>query len=155
MKYVKVAAAVVVVVAVVIAIAAPVGPLPGFIIGGSQTAIPEAWQDTSSTHEIRLGVRGTLPRVVIIWVIDYEGELYVVGGADSGWVTMIGAGSPVQVRIEDNTYDLNARRVTDNLENIVSAYMNKYRADYPDIVESFASVQEVEDSWRVFHLERS
>ena len=155
MRYAQIAAVVVIVLAVAVAIAAPIGPLPGFFIGGSEAKAPETWQDTSKTHEIRLRVDGTLPRVVVIWVIDHAGELYVVGSADSGWVKMIGEASPVQVRIGDSTYPLNARRATDGLAEIATAYMDKYRPDYPDIVESFPTVEEVNDSWRVFRLDRS
>ena len=73
-------------IALVLIFATPIGPLPGFFIGGTYTPTPAVWPDTSKEDEILLKVPGTLPRVVIIWVVQVEGQLYVVGGGDSGWV---------------------------------------------------------------------
>ena len=155
MKIVKILAIVLIVAAGVIALFGPIGPVPGFMIGGTPTPAPAQWPDTSKIHEVKLAVPGTLPRVVIIWMIQHESELYVVGAADSGWVTMIGDGSPVQLRIEDNTYDLQATPVTDNWEPIVTAYVAKYEADYPDIVAGFPTIEEAEGQFGVFHLSRN
>ncbi len=155
MKYLKVAAAIVVVVLVVVALVAPIGPLPGFFIGGTPTPVPAQWPDTSGTDEITLRVPGTLPRSVIIWVIEYEGDLYVAGASGSGWVERIGAGSPVEMRLEDNTYSLNAVPVTVGWELVLTAYIDKYRPDYPEIVAEFPSPQEAAGQIAVFKLERS
>lgn len=152
MKFVKIGLSILVLLVAIVAVAAPIGPLPGFFIRGTPTEVPATWPDTSSVHEIKLQVNGTLPRVVIIWVIEHANDLYVVGAAESGWVTMIGEGAPVKMRLEDATYDLTAERVTDNLEAIATAYMDKYRADYPDIVASFPSAAEVNDDWRIYRL---
>ena len=80
-----------------------------------------------------------MPRVVTIWVIEYESELFVTGYAESGWVRMLGSGGPVRMRLGDNTYPLLATAVTNNAQPILTAYMDKYRPDYPDIVEDFPS----------------
>ena len=139
-----------------IAIAAPIGPLPGFFIGGTPSEAPNNWPDTSAEHEIRLKVVDVLPRVVIIWMVEYNQELYVVGAADSGWVRMIGESAPVKMRLNDSTYDLIAQRVTADIEAIATAYLDKYRADYPDIIANFPSVEEAEvsNSFRIFRLEK-
>ena len=34
--------------------ATPIGPLPGFFIGGQPTPVPKAWPDTSKVDEILL-----------------------------------------------------------------------------------------------------
>ena len=39
----------------------PIGPMPGFFIGGQPTPVPKAWPDTSKVDEILLKVPGTLP----------------------------------------------------------------------------------------------
>ena len=139
-----------------IVIAAPIGPLPGFFIGGTPSEAPNNWPDTSAEHEIRLKVVDLLPRVVIIWMVEYNQELYVVGAADSGWVRMIGESAPVKMRLNDSTFDLVAQLVTTDMEAIATAYLDKYRADYPDIIASFPSVEEAEvsDSFRIFRLTR-
>ena len=58
----------------------------GVFIGGKSTPTPAVWADTSQVDEISTGVPGVLHEVVIIWVVQVEGQLYVVGSKDSGWV---------------------------------------------------------------------
>jgi hypothetical protein len=78
------------VLAVLFVFVAPIGPVPGFFIGGKETPVPNEWPDTSGVNEILLKVPGTPARVVVIWLIQVEGTIYVVGNADSGWVQRIG-----------------------------------------------------------------
>lgn len=132
---------------------APIGPVPGIFIGGTLTDVPKSWNDTSATHEIKLKVEGgILPRVVTIWVIQVDGVLHVVGNKDSGWVTILGQGGPVQMRLNDKTYNLKATAVASNLKTIVEQYADKYRPDYPDIVEGFPSFEEASEFMKVFRL---
>ena len=76
MKWLKIALAVIAALVLVLPLAGPVGPIPGFFIGGTMTAVPERWGDTSELHEIMLKVPGTLPRAVIIWVVDHDDDLH-------------------------------------------------------------------------------
>ena len=154
MKILKRAAIAALVLALVLVALAPLGPVPGFFIGGTSTAPPAQWPDTSTTHEIRLRVPGTLPRVVIIWVVEHGGDLHVVGAAEGGWVTMIGARAPVQMRLGDNTYALEAERLTDGWQPVLQAYVDKYRPDYPEIVAGFPTLDEAEGMVAVFRLNR-
>jgi len=154
MKAVKIAVPVLIVILLIVAVMAPIGPLPGFRIGGSETPVPENWGDTSQIHEIKLKIPGAIPRVVIIWVIQYEGDLYIVGNNSSGWVKMLGSGGPVSVRIIDKTYSLNASQMTLGWEPVMLDYVEKYRADYPDIINSFPSPEEAMGSISVFQLSR-
>lgn len=108
MKILKYAVAAVVVILLIGALIAPIGPVPGFIIGGNATAAPALWPDTSELHEIKLKAGGFPPRVVIIWVIEHDDELWVAGGSDSGWVTRLAADGNAELRIEDNTYPVQA-----------------------------------------------
>ncbi len=141
--------------AVVGAAIAPIGPLPGFFIGGEAAPAPEGWEDTSRVDEILLRVPGALPRVVILWVIEHDGELHVVGSPESGWVTRIGDGSPVDLRIGDRTYPLHAVPVVDGRRPILEAYVEKYREGYPEIVAGLPSLDEAEGRFAVFRLKRS
>lgn len=154
MKVLKFGLPALLVIVLVLAVLAPIGPVPGFFIGGTETDTPETWQDTSQLHEIKLQVPGTLPRVVIIWVIDYLGEIYVVGSRESGWVQMIGSGSDVKLRMEDATYSVTATPVDSGWEPIMQAYIKKYERDYPDIVAGFPSIEEAQGSIGVFRLDR-
>jgi hypothetical protein len=154
MKILRILVLVLVAVVAVVAIAAPIGPLPGLFIGGTPTLAPANWPDTSGVHEIRLKVPGTLPRVVIIWVVDHGGELHVVGRKGSGWVRMIGNGAPVEMRIDDHTYALRAEPVTEGWEAVLQAYVDKYRPDYPDIVAGLPTLEEARGTVAVFRLTR-
>lgn len=133
--------------------AAPIGPLPGFFIGGKATPIPEIWSDTSKLDEILLKVPGALPRVVIIWVVQVEGQLYVVGSGESGWVQRIGQGAPVEMRLRDRRYLLTATPVSSGLESIITTYKDKYRPNYPDIVAGFPSLEGSDGAYGVFRLD--
>ncbi len=155
MKALKIAAVVAAILAVIYIFAAPIGPAPGFFIGGNAAAAPASWPDTSQVDEIRLGVPGTPPRVVIIWMTEYEGEMYVAGAKDSGWVSRIGSGGPVQMRLGDDTYDLTAEPVNQGWEPVLRSYIAKYEEEYPDIVAGFPAVEEAGDYMTLFHLKRS
>jgi hypothetical protein len=155
MKAFRIVVIAVVVVLAVLVIAAPIGPLPGVFIGGQATAAPAAWPDTSTVHEIKLRVPGTLPRVVVVWVVEHGGDLHVVGARSSGWVKMLGEGGPVQMRLGDATYSLVATPVDDAFEDVLGAYVDKYRTDYPDIVAGFPAIEEARGSVAVFRLQRS
>jgi hypothetical protein len=155
MRVLKIALPAVLALMLVVVLVAPIGPMPGLFIGGTSTKAPERWVDTSDVDEIMLRVPGALPRVVIIWVVEHGGELYVVGSKDSGWVEMIGAGSPVEIRIGESTYSLNASPVDEGWQQILEAYVAKYRPGYPDIVAGFPSIDEAEGLVAVFRLNRT
>ena len=131
----------------------PIGPMPGFFIGGQPTPVPKAWPDTSKVDEILLKVPGILPRVVIIWVVQVDSALYVVGSRSSGWVQRIADGANVEMRLSGNTYALAAVPIKQELARVVDAYKNKYRADYPDIVAGFPTLEEAGDQFGVFRLD--
>jgi len=131
---------------------APIGPLPGILIGGTPSEVPDSWGESSAIHEITLEVPGPLPRVVIIWFVQSEGDLYIVGSRGSGWVSMLGEGGPVRMRMEDNTYSLNATWLETGWELAMEAYVVKYRPDYPEIVDGFPSQKDAAESMSVFRL---
>ena len=141
------------VILVILVFATPIGPMPGFFIGGQPTPVPKAWPDTSKVDEILLKVPGILPRVVIIWVVQVDSALYVVGSRSSGWVQRIADGANVEMRLSGNTYALAAVPIRQELERVVNAYKNKYRADYPDIVAGFPTLEEAGDQFGVYRLD--
>jgi len=152
MKFLKIGLSVVVVLVVALAFLAPIGPLPGLLIGGKETPVPDSWGDTSQLHEIKLKVPGTIPRVVTIWVVQFQSDLYVVGNSTSGWVKLLGAGGPVSMRIDDKTFGLKASQVMAGWQPIMLKYVDKYRADYPDIINGFPSLEDAEGKIAVFKL---
>jgi len=154
MRFIKLGSWLLVGAGLVVLLAAPIGPLPGVFIGGTPTEPPRVWQDTSGVDEIQLKVPGRIPRVVIIWVIAYAGELHVLGMRDGGWTGMIGEGSDVEVRIGDRTYALRATPVNERVTPILEAYKAKYEPNYPDLVAQLPSIDEASDVAVVFRLER-
>ena len=130
-----------------------IGPMPGFLIGGQPTPVPKAWPDTSKVDEILLKVPGTLPRVVIIWVVQVDSALYLVGSRSSSWVQRIADGANVEMRLSGKTYALAAVPIQQELERVVIAYKNKYRSDYPNIVAVFPTLEEAGDQFGVFRLD--
>jgi len=134
------------------ALVAPIGPVPGFFIGGTPTPAPSSWPDTSEVHEILLKVPGSPPRVVTVWVIQHEGALHVVGDPGSGWVRKLGNGGDVQMRLGDATYELSATRLTEGWQPVLTAYVEKYRPDYPDIVGDFPPLEEAEGQFALYRL---
>lgn len=155
MRALKIALPTVLAILLVLVLVAPIGPMPGVFIRGTPTPAPARWGDTSDVDEIMLRVHRMLPRVVIIWVVEHGGELHVVGSKDSGWVKMIGAGSPVEIRADDRTYSLNASPVDEGWQEVFEAYVAKYRADYPDIVAGLPSIDEAEEFLAVLRLGRT
>lgn len=154
MQIAKIVGAIVLGLALVVLIAAPIGPLPGVWIGGTSTPPPATWEDTSGIDEIRLKAPGAIPRVVIIWVIDVAGELYVLGMNSSGWVARIIDGAPVDVRIGDRTYAVHATPVEEGAEAIYADYLAKYEPNYPDLVAGMPSIAEAEGKATIFRLDR-
>jgi hypothetical protein len=152
MKILKGLLVAVLVLFVVLIAVAPIGPMPGIFMRGQAAAVPEQWPDTSKVHEIQLRVPGVVPRVVNIWVVEYAGDLYIVGAKRSGWVAMLGAGGPVKMRLGDSTYALTATPVSVGWEAVLNAYVEKYRPDYPDIIAGFPSIDEAKSTVTVFRL---
>lgn len=90
--------------------------------------------------------------MVTVWVVQHDGALHVVGAPDSGWVRMLGNGSDVQVRMGDATYELSATRLSEGWEPVLTAYVDKYRPDYPDIVGDFPPLEEAEGQFALYRL---
>ncbi len=153
MKVIKILVPVVALLLVMAVFILPVGPVPGVLIGGTASDVPSTWQDTSAIHEVKLKVGGGgLPRVVTIWVIQVNNGLFVLGSGESGWVKKLGSGGPVELRIEDNTYSLNATLMDSGWEPVLDAYLDKYRPDYPDIVDSIPDSRSAAGNIAVFKL---
>ena len=153
MKVWKIGVSLVAVVLLALVVRLPIATTPAFFIGGSASSAPVTWADTSSTHEIKLRVEGTIPRVVIIWFVEIDNELYIVGETDSGWVSMLGNSGLVQMRLEDSTYPLQADVVTSGEEEILQKWLGKYAADYPEFVNTSASEEFLEYS-SIYKLSR-
>ena len=140
--------------AIVVLWLAPIGPMPGFFIGGTVITAPDTWEDTSAVDEVRLKVEGLIPRVVIIWVVEVDGELYVTGDKQSGWVKGLKNGGDAQLRIGEHTYPVVAEPQSENVEKLISAWYEKYQPNYPEIIGQMRAVSVEPRPYQVFKLAR-
>lgn len=154
MKFLRIAGAIVLATVIAVGALAPIGPLPGFFIGGTPSEAPKVWPDTSGVDNVTLKLVDGIPRVLVVWIIQFDGELYVIGRSSSSWTNKLGNGGPVELRIEDETYSLVASRVREGWEPIAQAYMDKYRPDSPELIASFPPIKEAADFIAVFELSR-
>lgn len=136
-----------------IAIAAPIGPMPGFRLGGSPAPAPAQWSAVTLPDEVLLATPGgLLPHVVIIWIVEFDERLYVVGAPDSNWVVRATHSPDVRLRIGDDVYDMRATRVQSPRPDILKEYVDRYDDDYPDIIERFPPVEEFAKNAALFEL---
>lgn len=136
MKIIKFGMALLVIVLLAVAFSAPIGSMPGLLIGGTASEAPASWGNTTSVEEIQLQIgEGPVGRTVIIWTVQIDNVLYVTGQKDSGWVRGIGAGGPVRMQMEDQLYDLTATPVTVGQADKIAAWLEKYEQFYPGITE--------------------
>ena len=152
MKALKVAALVLLIGLILAAFAAPIGVVPGFLIGGTPMEVPDSWGETRPIHEIELQIgEGPIGRTVTIWMVQLDGDLYVIGDADSAWTRGIGTGGSVRMRMEDRLYDLTATPVAMGQADVIAAWLKKYEPDYPEIVAG-AAAEERARTAAVFRL---
>ena len=153
MKILKIGFSLILVGLVTLLISLPIATTPGFFIGGIASAAPTTWGNTSSIHEIKLRVPGVIPRVVIIWFVEIDNDLYIVGETNSGWASMLSEGGPVKLRLQDSTYPLQARLVNSSKDEILMAWQGKYRKDYPNFFSTSQSKDFLEYS-SIYRLSR-
>ncbi|MDD9889113.1 MAG: hypothetical protein OXU66_00550 [Gammaproteobacteria bacterium] len=139
MKALKIGVGVIVVTLVVLVFSLPITTTPGFFIFGNASVAPANWPDTSSILETKIRVPGIIPRVVIIWFVEVDNDMYIVGSRANGWTSMLGDGGPIHMRIEDLTYPLLAERVSAGTAEVLQAWEAKYTAGYPEFFNSSAA----------------
>jgi hypothetical protein len=129
---------VVIVVIVIAAVMAPIGPMPGIRLGGTTASAPDQWSSVTLPEEVRLEASGgVLPYVVIIWVFESDNNLYVIGSPDSRWVALASENPDVRLRINDDVYAMKATRMPPGRVDLAQKYVDRYKDNYPQIVESF------------------
>lgn len=138
---------------ILLAIAAPIGPMPGFRIGGSAAEPPADWTGADLPDEILFAAYdGPLPYVVTIWIVESGGDLYVVGDPASTWVEKATSSPEVKVRINDAVYDMTATRMPPGRVDVLTAYVDRYQADYPGIIDGFPPLEEMAQGSALFEL---
>jgi len=144
---------VLIVLALGVALAAPIGPMPGIRLGGNPATAPAQWSSLALPEEVRLATSaGMLPHVVIIWVVESDNRLYVIGAPDSTWVDGATRAPDVRLRIGDNAYDMRATRIESGREDIFQMYIDRYKDNYPDIIAGFPPIEEFSQGAALFEL---
>ncbi len=136
-----------------VARAAPMGPRPGIRLGGNPATPPAQWSSVTLPEEVRLATSaGILPHVVIIWVVESDNRLYVIGAPDSTWVEGATRSPDVRLRIGDNAYGMRAIRIEPGRQDIFQMYIDRYKDNYPEIIETFPPVEEFSQGGALFEL---
>ena len=135
-----------------VALAAPIGPMPGIRLGGSPATVPAQWSSVDLPEEVLLATSaGVLPHVVIIWVVESDDRLYLIGDPASTWVEGVTASPDVQLRIGDNVYDMQATRI-EGRQDLFQMYIDRYKDNYPDIIASFPPIEQFAQGGALFEL---
>ena len=138
-----------------VALAAPIGPMPGFRLGGDSATPPAEWSSVALPEEVRLATYASaLPHVVIIWVVESNNRLYLVGAPDSTWVEGATQSADVRLRIGNEAYDMRAARLETGRRDIVQKYIDRYKDNYPDIIAGFPPIEEFSQGAAIFELVR-
>ncbi len=154
-RWLKVILTVVVLTLITTAVAGPLGPVPGIRLGGTPSPAPAQWSDIVLPHNVQLRTTGgLLPRVVNIWVVESDNTLFIVGEKGSGWVNGTLNEPQVDLRIGDNRYPLVATAQETVDLHVYQKYIDRYRADYPDIIAGMPKAEEVGDAAVIFRLNR-
>ena len=136
-----------------LALAAPIGPMPGIRLGGTAATPPDQWSSMTLPEEVRLATSaGFLPHVVIIWVVEDDNRLYLIGAPDSAWVEGATQSPDVRLRIGDNAYDMRATRIAAGREDMFQKYIDRYKDNYPEIIASFPPIEEFSQGAALFEL---
>ena len=136
-----------------VALAAPIGRLPGVRLGGSLTNPPAEWSSVTLPEEVLLATSASLlPHVVIIWVVESDNRLYVIGAPDSIWVEGATQSPDVRLRMGDNAYDMRATRIQSGRQDIFQMYVDRYKEKYPEIIASFPPIEEFSQGGALFEL---
>ncbi|MDP6375914.1 MAG: DUF2255 family protein [Pseudomonadales bacterium] len=144
-----------VVVSLGVALAAPIGPMPGIRLGGNSATAPARWSSATLPEEVHLATyAGTLPHVVIIWVVETDNRLYVIGAPDSTWVEGATRSPDVRLRIDENVYDMRATRIESSRQDVFQAAIDRYKDNYPEIIAGFPPIAEFSQGAALFELSR-
>ena len=90
--------------------------------------------------------------MVIIWVVESDNRLYVIGAPDSTWVEGATRSPDVRLRIGDNAYGMRATRIEPGRQDIFQMYIDRYKDNYPEIIATFPPVEEFSQGGALFEL---
>ena len=115
----------------------PMGPMPGRILSGDLTSIPDDWAHTADEKTIQLETSpGKSPYSVNLWGVGIGSSFYIVSanGADTKWARRIADNSEVRLRIGQQIYELRAGIVSEQseLDTVKAGFQSKYDMESSD-----------------------
>jgi hypothetical protein len=118
-----------VVLGLVLTACGPLVMIPGGELTGSVKPIPQNWKFSDAIDTVQLETRPGDPYSVNIWGVGLGEAFYVAAGdAESRWASFIAEDPRVRLKLNDDLYELNAVRVTDEaeLDGFLTAVQRKY-----------------------------
>lgn len=107
----------------------PIVMIPGGELTGSVKPTPQNWTFSDEIDTVQLETRPGDPYSVNVWRVGLGEAFYVAAGdAESRWASYITEDPRVRLKLNDELYELNASRVTDEaeLDRFLAAAQRKY-----------------------------
>lgn len=116
----------------------PIGPMPGLVIGGEPTDVPDDFSTVATTNLVQIKTQrwGWLPQVHHIWAVGIDDAVYVVAVPGASWRDRVSQDPNVQLRIRDATYNLIANEISSDAERqrAYNAYVAKYAGELEEVL---------------------
>ena len=110
----------------------PLWVLPGGVLGGTESRVPDDWGFSDAVETVQLET-GADAYSVNVWGVAVGPHFYVASarGEGSRWAQHMVETPAVRLRIDDAVYRLTASRVEDEgeLATVTAAYVRKYEVE--------------------------
>jgi len=114
----------------------PVFTIPGGALSGQLRDTPDDWTISQAFETIQIQTNPEDPYSVNIWGVDIAADFYIAasGAADSNWGVKLTEDPAVLLKLGDDLYELNARRIEDThvIDAVEARYIEKYDLDPDD-----------------------
>ena len=89
-------------------------PIAGGQLKGTVSPLPEHWSELATTEIIQMESIGDAPYSVNLWMVEVDGAPHIFAGDNrAAWVENIAANPNVRLKINEEIFELRAKRVTD------------------------------------------
>ena len=127
----------------------PMGPVPGFALGGEEQPAPDdfAFVQDHDLIQIRTHFGGWLPQVHHIWGVGVDNGIYAIAVEGASWRARIDEDPNVLLRVGDAHYQLTATSVDDVVEvqRVFDAYIEKYGSQLEEILGRPGTIEDMSD----------
>ena len=89
-------------------------PIAGGQLEGTVSPLPEHWSELATTEIIQMESIGDAPYSVNLWMVEVDGAPHIFAGDNrAAWVENIAANPNDRLKINEEIFELRAKRVTD------------------------------------------